>query len=99
MGQVLGVTEVVSSATALVLTNESPKKLYITGTVAQVIRLPAIANLEVGVEYVIINRSSAAVSVTDAAGANAMSIPAASTGRVFLINKTSNAATGLWVLA
>lgn len=59
------IVEIVASASSLQLTSLSPAIMRITGTVNQTITFPSALTLETGINYVIINDSSATVTIQD----------------------------------
>lgn len=64
-----GFLSITSSATPVVLTATSPSLIYVTGSVAQTIRLPDVTTLTLGRTFRIINVSTATVTV-QSSGAN-----------------------------
>lgn len=95
MGQAQGVLTTVSSAANLVLKGDSARKHRITGTSTQAILLPSGADVELGTEFVVFNRSTGAVTVSDSANANPMTVATLTTQRFTLVDKTG---VGIWIM-
>lgn len=91
----MGVELIVSSATKKTLVQSNARKQRVTGTIAQTIVLPVATNLELGIEYVVFNSSTAVVSVKDSTETVTMVVPAASVERFTLVDKTGN---GTWIM-
>ncbi len=90
----MGIEQIVSSATKKILSPANARKQRITGSVAQIVVLPVGTNLELGVEYVIINSSTATVTVRDSSETVSMNVLASEVQRFTLVDKTAN----LWVM-
>ena len=63
-----GWQEIVSSASAVTLTNTSPRLIYVSGSVAQTIILPDVTTLQFGWVFTIFNGSSQSITVQSSGG-------------------------------
>lgn len=77
-----GYATTVTSATPVVLTVSSSETQYFTGSTAQTVTLPVTSTLVLGQSFMIVNISTAAVTV-QSSGANTVTILAASTWAEF----------------
>lgn len=87
-----GYTTTVTSATPVVLTIASTQTQVFTGSTAQTVTLPVASTLVNGQSYIIINLSSAAVTV-NSSGANAIQVMPQNTKLTLFLQNTAGGTT------
>lgn len=71
----LGLTSTLSSASPIVLTSSSNYQQYVTGSTAQTLTLPVASTLAVGQGFMIVNTSSATVTIESSGGNTVTTVP------------------------
>lgn len=90
-----GYTTTVSSATPLTLVVGSAQNQYITGTIAQVVNMPATSTMVAGEQFTITNLSTA-VTTVNSSGANVIQAMAANTQLVLTVINTGVTTAAGW---